>query len=132
MKDNQLTATLGWIDFTRADRARVGTVLDMLKPEGMVDELGLSTIRDAIANQLFPGISTIQTRAKYFFIVPYILSDFQHLPSNSRKKRNAAQYLEKREYEIMWELAKTYDTRTHLVKAAFKSQPFPNIQCPKD
>ncbi len=124
MKDNQLIAALGWIDFSPADRARVGTVLDMLKPEGMVDELGLSTIRDALANQLFPGISTIQTRAKYFFIVPYILSDFQHLPSNTRKKRNAAQYLEQREYEIMWELAATYEYQDgHGVIGVSKRKP---------
>jgi hypothetical protein len=66
-------ANIGWIDFSPADRAKVGTVLDLLKPEGMVDELGIGIIRDALANLMFPGISTIQTRAKYFFIIPYIL-----------------------------------------------------------
>jgi hypothetical protein len=62
-------ATIGWIDFTTNDRNRIGSVLDLMKPEGMVDELGLGTIRDALANQLFPGISTIQTRAKYFLLL---------------------------------------------------------------
>ena len=60
-------ATIGWIDFSTNDRDRIGSVLDLLSPEGMVDELGLGPIRDALANQLFPGISTIQTKAKYFF-----------------------------------------------------------------
>lgn len=103
-----LTASLGWIDFSQNDRDRIGTVLDMLRPEGMVDELGLSTIRDALANVMFPGISTIQTRAKYFFIVPFIIWEYQHLPHKSRKEKNASQYLRKREYEIMWDLADTY------------------------
>src|SRR6188768_379378 len=94
-----LATSLGWIDFSPTDRDRVGTVLDMLKPEGMVDELGLGTIRDALANQLFPGISTIQTRAKYFFIVPYLLWEYQLLPSVKRKKISAAQWLEQQEYE---------------------------------
>ena len=67
-------AQLGWIDFCPTHRDKVAAALDLLRPEGMVDELGLGTIRDGIANQLFPGISTIQTRAKYFFIIPYILS----------------------------------------------------------
>ncbi len=42
---------------------------------GAVDELGLGVIRDAFANYFFPGTSTVQTRAKYFFIVPYILKE---------------------------------------------------------
>ena len=109
MKDSLLTASIGWIDFSPTHRNRVGSVLDLLKPEGMVDELGLGTIRDALANQLFPGISTIQTRAKYFFVIPYILFDYQQLPLAKRKAKSAAQYMQQREYEIMWQLADTYE-----------------------
>lgn len=32
------------------------------------DELGIGTVRDAFADALFPGTSTIQTRAHYFLI----------------------------------------------------------------
>lgn len=102
-------AIIGWIDFSPADRNRVGTILDLLRPEGMVDELGMGTIRDAISNELFPGISTIQTRAKYFFIIPYILRDYQLLKSAHRRKITPAKYLENREYEIMWELSDKYN-----------------------
>lgn len=102
-------ATIGWIDFSPKDRSRVGSVLDLLKPEGMVDELGLGTIRDSISNQLFPGISTIQTRAKYFFIIPYILRDYQLLSFTQKKNKTASKYLEEREYEIMWYLAEKYN-----------------------
>jgi len=102
-------ASLGWIDFSPGDRNRIGTVLDLLRPEGMVDELGLATIRDALANQLFPGISTIQTKAKYFFIIPYILRDYQQLRPAQRRGKTALQYLEDREYEIMWDLAEHYN-----------------------
>ena len=76
----QSMASLGWIHFSPTHRQHVGSVLDLLRPEGMVDELGLGTMRDALANALFPGISTIQTRAKYFFLIPYILYDYQNLP----------------------------------------------------
>src|SRR3990172_6769835 len=102
-------AQIGWIDFFTTHRQRVGSVLDLLKPEGMVDELGLGTIRDALANQLFPGISTIQTRAKYFFITPYILYDYQILKPAQRRGKTPSQYLEHREYEIMWQLAERYN-----------------------
>lgn len=102
-------ASIGWIDFSINDRDRIGSVLDLLRPEGMVDELGLGTIRDALANQLFPGISTIQTKAKYFFIIPYILLDFQELKPVQRRSKSALKYLEDKEYEVMWELAERYN-----------------------
>ena len=102
-------ASIGWIDFSPKDRNRVGSVLDLLRPEGMVDELGLGTIRDSISNQLFPGISTIQTRAKYFFIISYILRDYQSLPFAQRRTKTTSKFLEEKEYEIMWQLAEKYD-----------------------
>ncbi len=80
----------------------------MLRPEGQVDELGIGTLRDGLADRLFPGISTIQTRAKYFFIIPYILWDFLKLPPSERKKRKPTAYLEEQEYEVMWDLADAY------------------------
>lgn len=102
-------AQIGWIDFSPTHRQRVGSVLDLLKPEGLVDELGLGTIRDALANHLFPGISTIQTRAKYFFVIPYILYEYQILKPAQRRGKTPPQYLEQREYEIMWQLAERYN-----------------------
>lgn len=102
-------ALIGWIDFSTNDRNRVGSVLDMLRPEGMVDELGMGTIRDALANQLFPGISTIQTRAKYFFIIPYILYDYQASKPAQRRGKTPSKFLEDKEYEIMWALAEQYE-----------------------
>ncbi len=101
-------ASIGWIFFSPEHRNRIGSVLDLLTPEGMVDELGMGTIRDALANEMFPGISTIQTRARYFFIVPYILYEYQSLKPAQRKNRKPLKFLETREYEIMWQLAKDY------------------------
>lgn len=102
-------ASLGWIDFSKKDRDRVNTVLELLRPEGQVDELGIGTMRDALADALFPGISTIQTRAKYFFIIPYILYDFLRLPPSERKKKSPTSYLEEQEYEVMYDLADAYN-----------------------
>jgi hypothetical protein len=34
------------------------------------DELGIGPLRDVLANAFFPGITTLQTRAKYFLFVP--------------------------------------------------------------
>jgi len=66
---------LGWIDFSKEDRAKVLDVMNLLQEQGAVDEIGIGIVRDAFANYFFPGTSTIQTRAKYFLIVPYALRD---------------------------------------------------------
>ena len=66
---------LGWIDFSKEDRQKALDVINLLSEQGAVDELGIGIIRDAFANYFFPGTSTIQTRAKYFLIVPYVLRE---------------------------------------------------------
>lgn len=69
---------LGWIDFSKSERNKVLGVLDLLMESGTLDELGIAPIRDGFANLFFPGTSTIQTRAKYFLIVPYALKDLEY------------------------------------------------------
>ena len=66
---------LGWIDFSKEDRQKALDVIDLLSEQGAVDELGIGIVRDAFANYFFPGTSTVQTRAKYFMIVPYVLRE---------------------------------------------------------
>lgn len=66
---------LGWIDFSKEDRDKVHDVMNLLQEQGAVDELGIGPVRDAFANYFFPGTSTVQTRAKYFLIVPYVLKE---------------------------------------------------------
>lgn len=68
---------LGWIDFSKTERNKILSVLDLLSESGTLDELGIAPIRDGFANLFFPGTSTIQTRAKYFFLVPYALKELE-------------------------------------------------------
>lgn len=69
---------LGWIDFSKTERNKILSVLDLLSEKGTLDELGIAPVRDGFANLFFPGTSTIQTRAKYFLIVPYALKELEH------------------------------------------------------
>lgn len=55
-------------------------MLDLLKKPGVVDELGIGGIRNAFADRMFPGLSTIQTRAKYFTLVAYRVQAFIERP----------------------------------------------------
>ncbi|NLF44833.1 MAG: hypothetical protein GX581_02050 [Syntrophomonadaceae bacterium] len=68
---------MGWIDLSTRDRNRILSVLSLLSIPGAVDELGTGVVRDGFSDVLFPGTSTIQTRAKYFLLVPYILMELE-------------------------------------------------------
>lgn len=68
---------LGWIDFSPTHRNKVMLVMDSFKEQGVIDELGLGTIRDSLSDILFPGTSTIQTRAKYLLLIPWIFQDIE-------------------------------------------------------
>ncbi|WP_417208899.1 DUF6361 family protein [Antarctobacter sp.] len=46
--------------------------MDLFGQEDSRDELGLGSVRDALADLMFPGTSTIQTRLRYMFFVPWI------------------------------------------------------------
>ena len=70
-----MEAQIGWIDFSEKDRKKALDVIHLLQEQGAVDELGIGIVRDAFANIFFPGTSTVQTRAKYFFIVPYVMKE---------------------------------------------------------
>lgn len=65
-------STFGWVDFAESDRRRMAEVVRLFTEPEARDELGLGVIRDALAEEMFPGTSTIQTRARYFLFVPWL------------------------------------------------------------
>ena len=68
------------------------SVLDLLQESGTLDELGITPVREGFSNIFFPGTSMIQTRAKYFFIIPYILKDLER---NSLRQYQPESFLQK-------------------------------------
>lgn len=68
---------MGWIDLSPRDRNKILSVLSLLSIPGAVDELGTGVVRDGFSDMFFPGTSTLQTRAKYFLLVPYILRELE-------------------------------------------------------
>lgn len=68
---------LAWLNYSEGDRQRALDVIDSLRQKDSRDELGLGGIRDAFADVLFPGTSTIQTRARYFLFIPWIYRSLQ-------------------------------------------------------
>ena len=98
---NGHTSAIGCIDFSSEHREKVKTVLDLLASPGVVDELGIGTIRDSFSDTLFPGISTIQTRAKYFLTIPRIFKDYKGLRVSDRRKLSLVDYLKQQENRCM-------------------------------
>lgn len=68
---------IGWIDFGSNDRNKILSILSLLYAPEAVDELGIGVLRDGFADTMFPGTSTIQTRAKYFLLIPYLLMELE-------------------------------------------------------
>lgn len=102
---------IGWIDFSSDDRARVREVLALLKEQGTLDELGIGQVRDAFSDLLFPGFSTIQTRARYFLAIPKILRDWAELTPSNRRKRPLADYLQDQENKLAQTLKENHLAR---------------------
>lgn len=77
-----MASTLQWLDHSDADRRRMLAIVDLFRDQGTVDELGLQAIWDAFAGWLFPGTGTVQTRARYFVIVPWAYQAANHVPAS--------------------------------------------------
>lgn len=90
---------IGWIDFSKEQRGKVLSVLKLLSEPGALDELGIGIIRDSFADVLFPGTSTIQTRAKYFFVVPYIMLEIEK--HKKTKPHEFLSLLDQKEVELI-------------------------------
>ena len=70
---------IAWVDYSPAERERMRQALAMFKESDTRDELGLGSIRDALADLMFPGTSTIQTRLRYFLFIPWIYRDAERV-----------------------------------------------------
>lgn len=78
-----MSSVFSWLDHSEEQRRKVLDVIDMFKEKSTVDELGLGTVRDAMADILFPGTSNLMTRAAYYLFTPWIYQrlERQKVPS---------------------------------------------------
>jgi hypothetical protein len=66
------TSALRWLDFSEHERRKAHEVISLFQEQDTRDELGVGAVRDAFAGLLFPGTGTLQTRAAYFLLVPWM------------------------------------------------------------
>jgi hypothetical protein len=85
---------LTWIDLTTADRDRMRSVLDLFREQGTLDEMGLGSLRDALADALFPGTSTLHTRLRYVLFIPWLYQRLARDPGGAAEVASAARVAE--------------------------------------
>ncbi|MFP3941374.1 MAG: DUF6361 family protein [Thermoanaerobaculia bacterium] len=89
-----MISSLTWLDYSERDRRRALDVIDLFRERETVDELGIGSVRDAFSDLLFPGTSTIQTRACYFLHLPWIFRWMEERKVPSARAADKARDLE--------------------------------------
>jgi hypothetical protein len=84
-----LPSSLTWLDHDPEARERSLRILASAQEKENRDELGIGGIRDAIADRLFPGTSTIQTRLRYMLLIPWMYEglEAQKVPASALAAR---------------------------------------------
>jgi len=98
-----MPSTFPWVDFSDEDREKMVQIIRQLRQPDTVDELDIGSVRDSIANILFPGTTTIQTRAKYMLFVPWILKKME---KNKVPSENISQRVKQEEIKLRNSLLK--------------------------
>lgn len=73
-----LRSSFSWLDYSEHERRKMMDLIHAFQEKGTRDELGIGTVRDGLADLLFPGTGTVQTRARYVFFVPWIYRDLEN------------------------------------------------------
>ena len=89
-------SSLAWIDFDEAERQRAQRIMGLFQERETRDELGLGGIRDSIADHLFPGTSTIQTRLRYMLFIPWLFQMLEGSKADADQLASEARALENR------------------------------------
>ena len=89
-----MTSTLSWLDYNDEDRRQMREVISLFREQDTIDELGIGSVRDTIANLLFPGTTTIQTRARYLLFLPWMYSEIEKKRVSGPKAAAEARRLE--------------------------------------
>jgi hypothetical protein len=72
---------IAWLDASSEEQRRMRDIIRLFAERESRDELGLGQIRDAIADSLFPGTSTLLTRARYLLFVPWAYQKASRRPN---------------------------------------------------
>jgi hypothetical protein len=117
-----MPSVFSWLDYSEHDRQEAIKVINLFRERDTRDELGIGTVRDALSDLLFPGTTTIQTRPRYFLLVPWVFQTVEEWgswkhPSLDQLRREARS----REIQLLRELMKADDTNGVIGREAGES-----------
>lgn len=118
-----MASSFTWLDYSEQDRRKMLDVISLFREQTTRDELGIGTIRDAFANLFFPGISTIQTRARYFLFIPWIYQDLINRKITSQQADTKLRQQEVTLINILAESTDNEGTIGKVSRAALKRLP---------
>jgi len=101
-----MESSLSWIDHDPRARERTLRIFFFFKETESRDEMGIGSVRDSFADQLFPGTSTIQTRLRYMLFVPWI---YRKLENEKVQGDSFATQVDKLERELIQPLLDSDD-----------------------
>jgi len=100
-------SSIAWLSYSESERRKALDVISLFRERDTRDELGIGVIRDAFADLLFPGTSTIQTRARYFLFVPWT---YQRLERKRIRSAEIAERARRDELDLIEPLAESDDS----------------------
>jgi hypothetical protein len=119
MKSQASTGRIGWIFGSFSEREEALGLLDDEGPAEPRDELGIGPLRDVFSNAFFPGITTPQTRAKYFLFVPAM---YKRIEEDRRLRRDPDGAIRQLEQNLLEALMGGSDT-DGIVGSKYKRVP---------
>ncbi|WP_354699053.1 hypothetical protein DSM112329_04757 [Paraconexibacter sp. AEG42_29] len=90
------SSSFSWLDFDEPARQRMREIVELLREEGSIDELGLGRIRDAFSDRLFPGTSVLWRRARYLLFVTWIYESIEREGFRQNDAERAARALQRK------------------------------------
>lgn len=86
-------STFTWLAYSEREQREAQDLASTLSERETRDELGIGSIRDTLADRLFPGTSTIQSRARYLLFLPWLYRILER--EHSGRSRERAERLER-------------------------------------
>lgn len=66
-----MPSSIAWVDTTPAQHRAARELVALFSQPDTRDELGVGQVRDVLSNMMFPGITVLQTSARYYLFVPW-------------------------------------------------------------
>lgn len=101
-----MASLISWLDVSSDEQRRMRELAAMFTQRDSRDELGIGQIRDGISDALFPGTSTLHTRARYLLFVPWC---FQHAAQSGLRGKGNKRQPDATEFELIEKLRGSSD-----------------------